>query len=83
VSKYVKKGARVGVVGQLQIDTWIDNDSGEPRSRPKVIVRDLDILETRAEADLRKQGSRGSSFFSDADDDYGGSKASSGGFFDM
>lgn len=83
VSKFVEKGVRVGVVGQLQVDTWIDKVSGEPRNRAKVVVRDIDILETRAEADLRRSGQRGASFYTDDDDFNGSSKAGTGGFFDM
>lgn len=58
-SKFVDKGARVGVIGSLQIDEWTDKETGELRSRPKIIVRDLDILETKQEAEARRS-SRGS-----------------------
>ena len=81
VAKYVDKGARVGVVGQLQVDTWNDKATGEARNRAKVIVRDFDILETRAEADLRRTGSRGPSFSMEEEDDDSYSPAGSGGFF--
>lgn len=75
---------RVGVVGQLQVDTWTDKATGEPRNRAKVIVRDFDILESRAETELRRSGRRGPSFYTDDDDeDYSPSKAGTGGFFDM
>jgi single-strand DNA-binding protein len=93
VAKYVDKGARVGVIGSLQVDRWTDKASGEPRSRAKVVVRDFDILETKAEADLRRQGRRGPSFYKDdndgGDSGYGSgpsrgspSNAGSGSFFD-
>jgi single-strand DNA-binding protein len=88
VSKYVDKGARVGVIGSLQVDQWSDKATGEPRSRAKVVVRDFDLLETKAEADNRRSGKRGPSFERDKSDDnegggYGGpSPAGSGGFFD-
>jgi single-strand DNA-binding protein len=54
VSKYVDKGARVGVIGSLQVDEWIDKESGETRSKAKVIIREFDILKSKAEADLRR-----------------------------
>src|SRR5210317_585152 len=82
VSKYVDKGARVGVVGTLQIDEWNDSETGEKRNKPKVIVREFDILETKAESDLRRQNSRGPSFYAGDDDVYDPSTGSSGGFFD-
>jgi single-strand DNA-binding protein len=58
VAKYIDKGARVGVVGQLQVDSWNDKETGLPRSRAKIIVRDIDILETKAETDLRRSSRR-------------------------
>jgi len=87
VSKYVDKGARVGVIGSLQVDQWTDKETGESRSKAKVIVRDINILESRAEAELRRSNKRGPSFYtkddSDEDDYYDGpSPAGSGGFFD-
>jgi single-strand DNA-binding protein len=79
-AKYVDRGSRVGVVGQLQIDQWNDKETGEPRVRAKVVVRDLDILETRAEAEARRSKGRGPSFYTD-DDDRPSSQAGTGGFF--
>jgi hypothetical protein len=35
--------------------SWLDRATGEPRSRPKILVKQLDILETKAEADLRRK----------------------------
>jgi hypothetical protein len=63
------------------VDTWNDKVTGEPRNRAKVIVRDFDILETRAEADLRRTGSRGPSFSMEEDEDDLYATAGSGGFF--
>ena len=84
VSKFVDKGSRVGVIGALQIDKWTDKATGEPRSRAKVIVRELDILETKAESDMRRSNRRSPSFYTNDDDfdEYNPSKGSSGGFFD-
>lgn len=81
-SKYVSKGCRVGVIGTLQIDEWNDRDTGEKRNKAKIVVREFDILETKAEADLRQQNSRGPSFYTGDDDEYDLSSGSSGGFFD-
>lgn len=87
VSKYVDKGARIGVIGSLQIDQWADKETGEKRSRAKCIVRELDILETRAEAEARRSNQRGASFYTSSDtatddDLYDPSRGSQGGFFD-
>jgi single-strand DNA-binding protein len=55
-AKYITKGSRIGVSGSLAVDSWIDRMSGEKRSKCTILVRDLDILETKAEAELRRGG---------------------------
>ena len=78
------------------MDTWIDKATGEPRNRVKVIVRDFDILGTKAESEARRANTgssssrRGPAFYTnDNDDDYDGmgggggpGSAGTGGFFD-
>jgi single-strand DNA-binding protein len=97
-AKFVTKGCRIGINGNLQVDRWEDKMTGELRQRVKVVVKDLDILETRAESELRQSGSRGGASFKSSsgyDDDYeeedeegfgsgygSGSSAGPGGFFD-
>ena len=34
--------------------SWTDKATGEERAQPKVLVKELDVLESRAEAELRK-----------------------------
>lgn len=94
--KYVTKGARVGITGSLNIDSWVDKMSGEERSSAKIIVRQLDILESRAEAELRQgnsnqnSGGYNSNYSSNNEGgksgfDYGdgpSSASGTGGFFD-
>ena len=83
VYKFVDKGARIGVIGSLEIDEWQDRETGEQRSKAKVIVTELEILESKAEADLRRSNQRGSSFYTtDDDDEYNPARGSAGGFFD-
>ena len=93
--KYVTKGARIGITGRLNVDTWADKVTGEERWSKKIVVRHLDILESRAEAELR-MGNRGrysgntqagggqGGYGGNSNDDYGDgpSSAGSGGFFD-
>ena len=89
VAQFVDKGARVGVIGSLQIDEWTDRETGEPRQRAKIVVRDFDLLETRAEAEARRSGRQGggpsssssSSSSYGRDDDGGYAPAGTGGFF--
>ena len=86
--KYVVKGARVGVTGSLNVDAWTDRMSGEERTSAKIVVKQLDILETRAEAELRqnKSGSYNPDSYKSSNDgnDYGDGPSSggTGGFFD-
>jgi single-strand DNA-binding protein len=47
VSKYVKKGHRVSVVGSLKQDRW-ENDSGNKRSKLYVLARSVEFLETKS-----------------------------------
>jgi single-strand DNA-binding protein len=91
-SKYVSKGSRIGVSGSLAVDSWIDRMSGEKRSKCTILVRDLDILETKAEAELRRGGAVTSfsqegkqrerqSDGDDSNDFLGPFSAGTGGFF--
>ena len=89
VTQFVDKGARVGVIGSLQVDEWTDRETGEPRQRAKIVVRDFDLLETRAEAEARRSGrggGGGSSYgnnnnSNNSQNSDGFSPAGSGGFF--
>lgn len=87
-TKFVTKGSRIGVSGSLVVDSWIDRETGDQRRKATVIVRDLDILESKAEAELRrgnqKQVQRRSFYMSeDEDDEFSGPFSSgTGGFFD-
>lgn len=56
-TKYITKGMRVGITGSLVIDEWKDRATGEDRETPKVVVKHLDILESRAETELRMRNS--------------------------
>jgi single-strand DNA-binding protein len=94
VSSYVEKGARLGITGSLVGSAWTDKKTGELRRRPKILVRHVDILESRAEAELRKNnsnagakqyfggGNRSGGRYDEDDDDGGPNPASTGGFFD-
>mmetsp|Transcript_19704 Transcript_19704/g.41533 ORF Transcript_19704/g.41533 Transcript_19704/m.41533 type:complete len:274 (+) Transcript_19704:75-896(+) len=89
VTNYVEKGARLGITGSLVVDGWVDKMTGQQRRKAKILARHVDILESRAEAELRKgnrgnyNGNRGGKQYSDNDDDddSGPSPAGTGGFF--
>jgi single-strand DNA-binding protein len=46
-SQYLKKGSKVYVEGNLRADTWQDADSGKTRTKHKVRILDLVMLDTR------------------------------------
>lgn len=84
ISKFVDKGSRVSVIGQLQIDSWKDKETLEPRMKPKIIVREFEILETKAESELRRnnKGSSSSNSYSpnnnNSNNNYNNKKNNSG-----
>ena len=87
VTNYVEKGSRIGVTGSLVMDGWMDKMTGEQRRKAKILVRHIDILESRAEAELRKGNKQsydsnngGRKNYND-EDDGGPSPAGTGGFF--
>jgi single-strand DNA-binding protein len=55
--QYLKKGRPVFIEGRLQLDTWDDKQSGQKRSRLRVVAENLQLLGSR-------QDSEGSSSFS-------------------
>lgn len=46
--QFVKSGAQVYIAGRLQTDTWEDQQSGEKRSRTKVIASELILLDPKS-----------------------------------
>lgn len=86
-ASYVTKGARIGVIGSLTVDFWDDKQTGDLRRKPVIIVRELEILESKAEAELRRQNKEDAprkSFYTDDDDEddgYSAGSAGTGGFF--
>lgn len=79
-SKFVDRGSHVSVIGNLQIDEWNDRETGELRNKVKIVVRDFVLLESKEEADARRQRSKGGRSYK-ARDDVGPSSGGSGNFF--
>ena len=44
VGEYCKKGRPLIVEGRLQLDTWDDKDSGQKRSKLKVVGENIQLL---------------------------------------
>jgi single-strand DNA-binding protein len=57
--EYLKKGRPVFIEGRLQLDTWDDKQSGQKRSRLKVIGETMQMLGSRGSAsDTADEGDR-------------------------
>ncbi|MFN3360581.1 MAG: single-stranded DNA-binding protein [Pseudanabaenaceae cyanobacterium] len=55
-ANYVKKGHLVGIVGSLRFDRWRDKNTGEDRSRPVILVEELELLTSKKEAEAMAMG---------------------------
>src|SRR5271163_1763479 len=49
--QYLKKGRPVFIEGRLQLDTWDDKQSGQKRSRLRVVAENLQLLGVRQESE--------------------------------
>jgi single-strand DNA-binding protein len=57
--EYLKKGRPVFIEGRLQLDTWDDKQSGQKRSKLKVIGETMQMLGSRGPAsDVGEEGDR-------------------------
>ncbi|MDD2839157.1 single-stranded DNA-binding protein [Sulfuricurvum sp.] len=65
-NQYLRKGSKILVEGRLQFEQWVDQQSGQKRSKHSVIVETMQMLDSRGE------GSQGG--YSDMGDsgNYGG-----------
>lgn len=57
--EYLKKGRPIFIEGRLQLDTWDDKQSGQKRSKLKVIGETMQMLGSRGTAgDSNEEGDR-------------------------
>jgi len=49
--QYLKKGRPVFIEGRLQLDSWDDKQTGQKRSRLRVVAENLQMLGSRGEGD--------------------------------
>lgn len=68
-NQYLRKGSKILVEGRLKFDQWVDQTSGQKRSKHSVIVETMQMLDSRSEA---SQGGYG--------DDSGSSSNYEGGY---
>ncbi|HEX3152563.1 MAG TPA: single-stranded DNA-binding protein [Gemmataceae bacterium] len=57
ITNYCKKGSQILVEGQLRLDTWDDKTTGQKRSKHKIVVDNIELLDTRgADSSSEVQG---------------------------
>jgi|SRR5580704_862777 single-strand DNA-binding protein len=49
--QYLKKGRPVFIEGRLQLDTWDDKQTGQKRSRLRVVAENIQLLGSRQEGE--------------------------------
>jgi single-strand DNA-binding protein len=49
--EYLKKGRQVFIEGRLQLDSWDDKQTGQKRSRLRVVAENMQMLGSRAESE--------------------------------
>jgi single-strand DNA-binding protein len=54
--QYLKKGRPVFIEGRLQLDTWDDKQTGQKRSRMRVVAENMQLLGNRQEGDPPPSG---------------------------
>jgi single-strand DNA-binding protein len=54
--QYLKKGRLVFLDGRLQLDSWEDRQTGQKRSRMRVVAENLQLLGSRQESEAASPG---------------------------
>ena len=49
--EYLKKGRQVFIEGRLQLDTWDDKQTGQKRSRLRVVAESMQMLGSRTDSE--------------------------------
>ena len=68
IGEYCKKGRPIFIEGRLKLDTWDDKQSGQKRSKTKVVVETMQLLGSR-------EGGAGGGSPSGSSSDYADSQA--------
>jgi len=58
INEYVKKGDPLYVDGRLKLDQWTDNQTGDKRSKIKVVVETMQFLGSRSGGEATRPASR-------------------------
>jgi single-strand DNA-binding protein len=50
ISQYTRKGSQLYIEGRLQLDTWEDKNGGGKRSKHKIVVDSVELLDKAADS---------------------------------
>jgi single-strand DNA-binding protein len=67
-NQYLRKGSKILVEGRLKFDQWVDQTSGQKRSKHSVIVETMQMLDSRGS----DSGSQGNEYSEGGNSGYGG-----------
>ena len=68
-NQYLRKGSKILVEGRLQFEQWVDQQSGQKRSKHSVIVETMQMLDSRGDS-APSQGGYGD--YSESGNNFGG-----------
>lgn len=60
-NQYLRKGSKILVEGRLSFEQWVDQTSGQKRSKHSVIVETMQMLDTKDSVDNDRSQNTGSS----------------------
>lgn len=61
IGEYCRKGEPIAVEGRLKLDTWDDKETGQKRSKLKVVAESMQLLGGRRDGDDNDRGHGGQS----------------------
>jgi len=60
IEQFLRKGSLICIEGKLHLDQWDDKTSGQKRTKHKVVIDTMELLESKSEAEARRAGGGGS-----------------------
>ena len=76
--EYLSKGRGLLIEGRLQLDQWDDKETGQKRSKLRVVGENMTMLPGRGDGPPQRSG--GSQSFNSSDDGNGAAGSGGGGF---
>lgn len=58
IEKYMNKGSRIFITGQMSFSKWQDKASGQNRSKVEIIVNDFEFVDKRSDSNTQQDSSQ-------------------------